>query len=389
MIRRAFKFRLYPTNLQLSQIRFTLDSCRELYNSCIQERRDAYQKSKISISLYEQQNQLPEVKSVRPEFKSIYAQVLQNVTSRVDKAFKLFFRSKFWYPRFRSQKRYSSFTYPQISSKSYTPLQINLPKIGWIRWKPWKDLDKIGKPKTLTIKSEADGFYAILACELPDQIPLSKTGNQIGIDLGLIHLIATSTGIFLGDLDILKRAEKALRRIQRSVSRKKKGSNRRRKAAQLLAKRHLHLTRVRKYQLDCVSKKLVSENDLIVMEDLNVKGMCRSLNRGMRRNLHQASFSLLMSMISYKAESAGREFIKVDPRYTSQTCPSCGCVKRKELSERTHKCDSCGLVLDRDVASAKVILQRGLSESYVEGCLKLELPVKREKLGVGQASIGA
>ncbi len=198
MIRRSFKFKLYPTESQISILRFTLDSCRELYNSCIQERRDAWWKSHKSISGYEQQNQLPEVKVHRPEFKSIYAQVLQNVTSRVDKAFKLFFRSKFGYPRFRSRFRYSSFTYPQISSKSYTPLQINLPKIGWIRWKPWKDLDKIGNPKTLTIKEEADGFYAILACELSDSPKLPKTGNKIGIDLGLIHLIATSLGTFLG-----------------------------------------------------------------------------------------------------------------------------------------------------------------------------------------------
>lgn len=389
-MRRSWKFRLDPTVAQERSMKAALGLCCELYNACLQERRDAWRIAKKSIGLSVQQGQLPVIKVDRPDLRDVDAQALQDVCRRVDRAFRAFFRrvktgQKPGYPRFHSHRRYNSFTYPQAyASNKMRADRVFLPKIGWVGWKPWKVLTDLGDPKTLTVKREADGWYAVLSCVVPTPTPLPTTGNAVGIDLGLTNLVAVSDGAMFGNLTPLKRAERHLRIAQRKVSRRVKGSNRRRKAVTILARRHQHLARVRKHQLDGITKRLVTKNDTICIEDLNVialtgAGANNAQGKGLRRNIHHAAWGMIRWMLTYKAESAGRQLTVVPPAGTSIDCSGCGRRVLKALSERTHRC-GCGLVLDRDVNAARNILQRGL-QLLRRGDDASRSPRRPEKIG--------
>jgi putative transposase len=347
------------------------------------------------MSFYEQGNQLPEFRKEFPEYATVNAAVLQNVVRRVDKAFRAFFRrlkigQKPGYPRFKTASRYRSFTHPQASRAKWRASHLYLPSFGWIRWRPPAQINKGVKVKTITVVREADGWYAVLSCEVPRPEPLTATGNVVGIDLGLKNLVALSDGNVLGDLEHLKAVEKRIRLAHKNADRKKKGSNRWRKAVQALARKYQNLERARKDQLHKISTYLVQNYDVICIEDLNVQqlinlGSKGASGRGLRRNFRHAAFGTLISMLSYKAEEAGRALVKVDPRGTSQTCPECGSVEKKVLKQRRHNC-VCGCSLDRDHAAALIVLQRGLREPFVEG-VAMATPSKREVGKQGTSSL--
>lgn len=376
---RAFKVRLYPTPSQERAFELWLWRCRELYNACLQERRDAWKKCGVSLTRIDQQNELPAVKAACPEFSEVYAQVLQDVCGRIDKTFRAFFKraqagATPGFPRFKGRARYNSFTYPQAGGRGhkYSDKRILLPKIGHVRWKPWKSIEEMGRIKQATVKREADGWYVVLVCEQAVPEPFPSAGRTVGLDLGLRAFVTTSTGEVLGDLEPLKRAEHKLRKAQRVVSRRKKGSNQRKKAVRTLARRAQHLARLRAAQGHEISRKLVNAHDVICVEDLNIAGLAKAgaknaQGRGLRRNIHHAAWSGLIQKLTYKAESAGRQLIKVDPRGTSQQCSRCGVTVQKDLSVRVHRC-SCGLVLDRDHNAALNVLTRGLAIT-VPACL--------------------
>ena len=368
MLQRAYKFRLDPTPSQEIRLQSWLSKCCELYNACLQERRDAWSKMWKSIGRYDQMKELPAVKAARPDVAEVNAQVLQEVCARVDRAFQGFFRrvragQKPGHPRFRSWRRYDSFTHPQAANATLADRRIRIPSFGHIRWRPWRSVGELGTVKTLTIKREADGWYAILSCEIPQPAPLPAAGRTSGLDVGLRNLVTTSTGAVLGDLTPLKAAERRLRRTQKIVSRRVKGSNRRRKAVGILARRHQNLARARKAQLDIISRSLVVENDVIFIEDLSPglrnAGPKNAQGRGMRRNWRHAAIGMLTKMLDYKAESAGRRVVRVDPAGTTVDCSRCENPVPKTRKDRVHRC-SCGLVLDRDWNAAINIEQRGL-----------------------------
>jgi putative transposase len=173
--------------------------------------------------------------------------------------------------------------------------------------------------------------------------------------MGLTTLAALSTGELIANARPTRRAEREMRRRQRQLSRCKRGSKRRRKVKARLAALHGKITRTRETHLHQVSASLAARFGVIAVEKLNVKGLAGGM---LAREVHDVAWGRLIGMLRYKAAKAGAQLIEVDPNYTSQTCPDCGIVKRKELSERVHRCP-CGCVLDRDVAAAKVILLRG------------------------------
>ena len=182
---RAFRYRLYPTKAQETALDTTLMLCQRLYNGMLEERRGAYRKAGKSLTAYDQMKSLPEVKAVLPEYAGVYAQVLQDVAKRLDKAFKGFFRrikagQKAGYPRFKGRDRYDSFTYPQPSQNSVSGdgKHVYLPKIGNVRIKLHRPF--AGKLKTLTVKREGTEWYAVLTCEVPRAEPLPQTGSQVG-----------------------------------------------------------------------------------------------------------------------------------------------------------------------------------------------------------------
>ena len=359
---RAYKYRLYPTKAEAEKLGWTLARCQNLYNKALGERRDAYQErgegmsGEATVTYHSQAVALPKLKAETPEYKDVHSQVLQDTLRRLDKAFQAFFRrvkrgETPGHPRFRSIHRYDSFCYPQykgaIGSHAY------LPKIGNVRVKLHRPLE--GEVKTLTVKCEVDEWYIIVICEVETK-PLEPTYSEVGIDLGLNHFLITSDGEFVDAPRYFRKAQKRLRLVQRSLARKKKGSRRRAKQRTVVAKLHRKVKRQRADFHHKTSHKLVSKHDVIAHEALNVKGLGRTR---LAQSVHDAGWSSFLAILAAKAECAEKRTIEVDPKYTSQTCPQCGRIAKKLLSERWHSYE-CGCELQRDVAAAQVILVRAL-----------------------------
>lgn len=401
---RSFKYRLSPTQKQADTLQWILDRSRELYNAALQERRDAYDVIKHcpdfydrqarkqavqtqNINYYSQANQLSEIKDDREEYKDIHSQILQDVLKRVDKAFKAFFRrcasgATPGYPRFQGRDRYDSFTYPQGGySLSLSPRQeshdsrVCLSKIGRIKVKLHRELQ--GPIKTCTIKREGEQWYVVFSCEVKAE-PLSVSDTAVGIDLGVLHFATLSTGETIENPRYLRKGEQKLKVLQQSLSTKKRGSHRRKKAVQKVAKAHRKIRNQRADFLQKESRKLVNAYGTMVFEELQPVNMSRratpkqdengtylpngaSAKSGLNKSINDASWGQFVQYCTYKAECAGRTVVTINPKYTSQICSGCGIVKKKALSERWHSCE-CGTELDRDHNAALNILRLGSSQ---------------------------
>jgi putative transposase len=413
---KAYKYRIYPNKATTEKLQWVLDRCRELYNASLQERRDAYEicvkrhpnyydeemrkqlTKEYAISLYDQVNALPEIKRViRPEYQEIGAHVLQDVLRRLDKAMQAFFRrvkmgEKSGYPRFQGRNRYNSFSYPDRSNwqldahkrpankKGMVKVNLHLSKIGVVKLHLHRDLT--GKIKALTIKREGEHWYAVFTCEVGQPEPLPVSYEDVGIDLGVIHLAALSNGEFIDHPRYFRRAEKKLAKTQQAVSRKKRGSHRRKKAVKQVAKAHRKIRNQRRDFHHKTSRKLVNRYQIIVFEKLQMKNLTRrpkakqdevtgqylpngaSAKTGLNKSMLDAGWGELTEMMSAKAAWAGRTVVFVNPYKTSQLCSGCGAEVKKELSDRWHSC-KCGTELDRDTNAAKLILQLGYKQLSV------------------------
>jgi putative transposase len=379
MSKQAYKFRLYPTKKQAHALTWTLDRCRELYNAAVQERRDAYRMAGKSITYYDQANQLPEIKELREEYRDIHSQVLQDVLRRVKKAFDAFFRrckqgEEPGYPRFQGRNRYDSFCYPQGGYSLTQDNHVCLSKIGAIKVKLHRQIN--GTIKTCTIKREGDCWFVVFACEVESE-PLPEKSEAVGIDLGLLHFATLSTGETIENPRYYRKAEKKLERLQQALSRKKRGSHRRKKVVKQVGKAHRKVANQRKDFLHKASHQLIRCYGLIVFEDLRPATMSKrpkpkqdengnyvpngaAAKGGLNKSIVDAGWAVFQQFCTYKAANAGREVLLVNPKYTSQVCSGCGTVKKKELSERWHSCE-CGTELDRDHNAAINILALGRS----------------------------
>lgn len=358
MSRKTFKYRLYPNRSQRERLQRTLDVCRELYNAALQERRDGYRIAKEKLNYYSQANQLSEIKEIRTDLRDVHSQVLQDVLRRVDKAFKAFFQrvrrhQTPGFPRFQGKNRYDSFTYPQAGFSLGSRLQLS--KIGNIKIKLHRELK--GEVKTLSIKRENGKWYACFSCVVDSEL-LPARDNSVGIDVGLESYAVLSNGEEIPNPRWYQRMQAKLRRAQRKVARRiNKRSNRRRKAVALLAKIHRDIFNRRNDFQHKVSHDIIQRFQTIFVEDLNIKGLSRGI---LSKSVHDASWGSFLNKLAYKAGHAGRQFVQVDPRGTSQRC-ICGAVNPKKLSDRYHVCLECGLVTTRDHASALEIQRLGLS----------------------------
>ena len=353
-VRKAFKYKLQPTPQQERVMAFVVRRCRELYNAALQERRDAWQKCGVSVSAAGQSAQLPAVKQVCPEYRDIHSQVLQDVLTRLDRAFQAFFcRVKAGeepgYPRFQGASRYHSFTYKQYGNGARLDNGfLALSKSGRVAVRWSRPLE--GIPKTVTVSHEADGWYAIISCADVPARPMPMTGKETGIDVGLKVLLITADGEAVQNPRCYRRGEKELKKAQRRVSRRKKGSNRRRKAVGWLGKVHQAVKRQRADFQHKTALALLREYDMIYLEDLRVANLVR--NRHLAKSISDAGWAQLRAILDAKAACAGRRVIAVPAQYTSQDCSGCGTRVPKSLSVRTHVCPSCGLMMDRDENAA-------------------------------------
>ena len=361
--RKTFKYKLRPTPEQVAQFEATLRLCRELYNAALQERRDAWKMCRVSVGYYEQKAQLPQIRQIREDCAAVNAQVLQDVILRIHRTFKAFFRrvaagEKPGYPRFKGRDHYHSFTYPQVGAHGCAQIDngfLVLSKIGRIAVRWSRPLE--GTPKTVTISQEADGWYVCFSCaDVPIQ-PLPLTGEETGIDVGLESFATLADGSQIANPRYYSKAEKALKRAQRRVSRRKKGSHRRHKAVKLLAKRHVKVRRQRLDHHHKTALSLVKRYDTIFYEDLQVANMVQ--NHQLAKSIADAGWSQFCAILTFKAENAGKRAVAVPPAYTSQVCSGCGVVVKKGLSVRWHACPDCRTSLHRDHNATLNILRVG------------------------------
>jgi putative transposase len=364
-VRKTFKYKLQPTAEQEGTLAFVLRRCRELYNAALEERREAWRMCAVSITAAGQSAQLPEIKQARPEYQDIYSQVLQDVLTRLDRAFQAFFRrvqagETPGYPRFKSSNRYNSFTYKQFGNGAMLVSDcLVLSKIGRIAVRWSRPLE--GTPKTVTIRREADGWYVAFSCVDVPIRPLPGTGQQTGIDLGVESFATLANGTPLENPRIFHVAEMHLKRAQRRVSRRKKGSHRRRKAVKLLARAHQKVRRARQDFHHKEALKLVQAYDTIYHESLQVANLLK--NHHLAKAIADAGWSAFLSILSFKAAEAGKQAVAVHPAFTSQVCSGCGALVQKGLSVRWHACPDCGTSLHRDQNAALNILARGREHS--------------------------
>lgn len=355
----SYKYRLRPTRQQHEALERICDSQRQLYNAALEERIDCYRKTGKGRSYIDQCKSLTELRG-DPEFSAVALNIQRWTLKRIDEAFMGFFSrlgrgEKPGFPRFRSKSRWSSFGFNQFEGITIDGHHLRFKgMLGTLRVNFHRLLPP-GKPLSCSFSKDAKGWSASFQMRVPAEARVANE-SQVGIDVGLSKLAALSTGEKIENQRQTKMAEKEIRRRNRALSRCERGSKRRAKVRARLAKAHAKVANSRLTYLHQVSARLVRENDLIAIEKLNVKGLARS---HLAKSVNDAAWGKLIQMLRYKVAKTGGELIEVDPRHTSQTCPSCFTVKKKGLSERVHSCP-CGCVLDRDVAAAKVILHRAV-----------------------------
>jgi putative transposase len=360
---RVYRYRLYPTRAQDAALRETLERLRELYNAALQHRRDAYRRQGATIRAYSQMREIVGVRLVRPEYAAIHTHLLQDVLTRLDRAYRAFFRrcksgETPGFPRFKGRGRYRTFTFKDAVNHNGVRLlgtgRVKLAGIGNVKVKLHRPFE--GRIKQASVSLDGDGhWYIAVACDEVPVAPLPATGKSVGIDVGLTTFAALSDGTMVDNPRPYESAQRTLATAQRRVSRRKRGSKRRRKAVCLLAKQSARVQRVRLDFHHKTARDVVRTYDAIAVEDLNVKGLARTR---LAKQVHDAGWAQFTTILASKAESAGREFYRVDPRGTSQRCSGCDAEVHKGLRVRVHACPYCGLVLDRDVNAARNIAKR-------------------------------
>jgi len=365
-LRKTFKYKLKPTPEQERLLERTLMLCRHVYNAAVGERREAWRMCGVSVTYYQQKAELPDIRGDMPEFGEVNAQVLQDVVPRVDRAFQAFFRRSRegqtpGYPRFHGWGRYNSFTFPQVGEHGGARLDngfLVLSKLGRIAVRWSRPLE--GAPKTVTLSREADGWYTCFSCADVLTQPLEPTGQETGIDLGIESFATLANGEHILTPACYRKAEQRLKRLQRCVSRRKKGSQRRRKAVRLLARAHQTVRRQRQDFHHKTALSLVRDNDAIYYEDLQTANLLK--HHHLAKSIADAGWSQFLTILSFKAACAGRSAVAVPPAFTSQTCSGCGVLVTKGLSVRWHSCPECGTSLHRDHNAARNMLRLGREE---------------------------
>ncbi len=353
---RSYRYRIEPNKTQAALLSEMLADFCQLYNAALEHRILAYQKG-VSVRFKEQCASLPVIRRDLPHQGRWSATAQQQVMRKLDKTFAAFFdRCKRGqtpgFPRFRARDRYHAADFRigdgMTIRKTGKLGFVGIPGEIKVRWH--RDLPS--KPASAILSRNAGKWYVIFHVEIA---PVERASpDAIGIDMGLTSLVALSNGDTIARPNLTKRNARKLRRLQRALSRCQRRSKVRRKRKAALARHQAHIASSRRDFLHKLSRDLVNRFGRIAIEDLNIKGLASGM---LAKHVNDASWAQLAAMLAYKAESAGCEFVMVDPRGTSQTCPDCRTITVKTLAEREHRCD-CGCYLDRDVAAAMVVHQR-------------------------------
>ncbi|MDJ0517267.1 MAG: transposase [Trichodesmium sp. MO_231.B1] len=388
-MRTAYQYKLRPNKDQIATIELWLDLLRRQYNYRLGERFSWWSENRCPVNAcplimpipqlrdnpdyYSQKKDLVNTKDKFREYKLIHSQVLQDCIKRVKLAFDRWFKTdkngkKLGKPRFKGKGRYHSFTYPQIKQDCIEENKINLPKIGRVKLIQHRPLPEGFNIKTVTISRKADGYYVTLSLE-DKSVPSfnsdvkATSENTLGIDMGLKDFLLTSEGESVPIPQYYRSSQKRLKTLQKRLSRKKKGSKRWLKAVKAVAKQHKKVADKRKDFHFKTANELLLKADVIAHENLNIKGLAKTR---LSKSINDAAWGQFLTILTVKAENAGQKTIAVNPQNTSQDCSNCGEKVPKELSQRTHSCPHCGVVIDRDVNAAINIKKRAAGHSVLK-----------------------
>jgi putative transposase len=355
----AYKFRLYPTNEQKTALAKAFGCCRWYWNYSLNLCQETYKNQGKSLSRFAIQSLLPNLKKENEWLTDAYSQCLQSVALNLSAAYKNFFEKRGGFPKFKSKHGRQSIQYP--SNVKVEGDYIKLPgKVGKIYCKQNRSFE--GKIKTTTVSLNPDSKYFVsILVDDDKEIPnTSIEGNAIGIDLGITHFAITSDGSKYNNQRLTNKHSYNLKKKQQSLARKQKGSNRRNKARRLVAKLHSKIKRVREDFLHKLSRKIVNENQVIVVENLNVKGMVR--NHNLAKAISDCGWGQFCTLLKYKSEWSGKIYLEIDRWFpSSKTCNIClNKVDSLPLNVRNWTCSRCNTQHDRDVNAAINIRNEGL-----------------------------
>ena len=363
IVKRTYRFRAYPSKGEQSTLNSQMYLCKELYNLLLQKAQEKFKDTGKTFTKYDMNKWITQYKKEHPEYKEIHSQVLQNVSDRMSKAYKNFFRrvkekhnggkQKVGFPRYK--KFLSSLTYPQEGGFKIERKIVELSKIGRINIVNHRAVE--GTPKTVSIKKTKSGQWHVTISVEKEDIPHFSNGKpHVGIDLGLINFVALSDGKILQNAKVTKEQRKHLKNLQQDISRKVKGSHNRKKAVVKFARFSEHIIRIRNDLLHKVSHQFVNSYSFIAYEELGIANMVR--NHNLAKSISESSWGNFTQMLQYKAESAGCVAVGVNPQYTSMTCSECGNIQEISLSQRTFACEKCSYTKNRDINAAQNILDR-------------------------------
>jgi putative transposase len=366
-IQKSYKFLFYPTKKQKEQLEIEFGCARWVWNRALIERDYAYKEWGVSLSsAYDIARNITQYK--KNDYKWLSDATLSVLVNKLidqDNAFENFFKGISKFPKFKKKSHNQSIRYQLDSRRTIKNYKsgdfLRLPKLGFLKIK-WSMMPN-GFPKMVTVSKSASGRYFVsFSCEV-EQILKPMTGKVIGIDVGIKDVVVTSDGFFSGAPKFTYKYQRKLKKAQRILSKKKKGSNGYNKQRIVVAKIHEKIANSRKDFLHKLTSKIVSENDVICVEDLNISGMMK--NRRLSKAIADVGIFELNRQIEYKAQWYGKQVVKIS-RWEPSTkkCSSCGKIKTMKLSQRTYECE-CGLVIDRDLNASINIKMAGLAISGV------------------------
>jgi len=366
----SYKYRIYPNKEQETLIWKHFGACRFVYNWSLEQKIKAYELTGASLSCYTLNKMLPGLKNDYPWLKEVNSQSLQQANINLDTAFTKFFREKKGFPRFKSKKNpVQSFQVPQHCTVDFVNGVMSLPKIKGIKTIFHRFFEGTIKTVTVSVTTTKKYFVSILVDdgkEQPSKQPFDSS-NTVGIDVGISSFAVLSTGEKVDNPKYLRNSEARLKVLQRRLSRKKKGSKNFQKTKQKVAKQHEMIANQRTDFLNKLSCKIVSENQAIAIEDLNVSGMLK--NHCLAKSISDCSWSEFFRMLTYKAARVGKTILKIG-RYvpSSKTCSVCDNINSDlSLSDREWSCSNCHTHHDRDVNAAINIKKFALQEQNLIG----------------------
>lgn len=373
----TYEFKLKPTQDQTATFEHYLEVCRKVWNFALRERKDWYASRKCDVnscslvseyiipadakrpSYNLQANALTKAKKEYPELATVHSQVLQQTLRQLETAFVSMWERGFGFPRFKKYGKMRSFVFPQIKTSDIKGDIIKLPKIGEVKMRLSRKIPNGFEVKQTRIVKRASGWYIMLSLQADVNVPdAPPVGKSVGIDLGLNSFIATSEGELIARPKFFVEMQRELKLLQRRLKPKKKGSKNRYRLIQKIARIHEKISNNRKDFHFKTAHYVCDNHGMVFAEDLNLQAMSRGM---LSKHTLDAGFAQFLNILAWVCWKRGVYLAHINPDGTSQTCPKCQSHTPKDLSVRVHRCESCGYIIDRDVAAAQVIEFRGLT----------------------------